>query len=216
MSPELFDPEIQDHRRTKYSDCYALGMVVYEVLSGRVPFYRYANLVIPGMVFDGKRPGRPEGLGVWFTDDVWAILERCWAHQPDDRPDIKDVLRCLEEVSIVWTPPPQMVAGPSITDSPTRKTFDLSTEQSTGGGEVSSPSQVAPSQPSEKPPPEGDADDSSLYTSAHEFSVLSEAPDYQGLGAYVEGPNDSDLEGSAGIANRVGWATVLDKVLVLT
>ena len=34
MSPELLDPErfgIIDYRPTKQSDCYALGMVVYEV-----------------------------------------------------------------------------------------------------------------------------------------------------------------------------------------
>ena len=34
MSPELLDPDqfgIADHRPTKQSDCYALGMVVYEV-----------------------------------------------------------------------------------------------------------------------------------------------------------------------------------------
>ena len=37
MSPELFDPEsfgLQEGRPTKASDCYALGMVIYEVLSG--------------------------------------------------------------------------------------------------------------------------------------------------------------------------------------
>ena len=34
MSPELLDPErfeITDCRPTKQSDCYALGMVIYEV-----------------------------------------------------------------------------------------------------------------------------------------------------------------------------------------
>jgi len=37
MSPELLDPEqfgISDGRPTKQSDCYALGMVVYEVREG--------------------------------------------------------------------------------------------------------------------------------------------------------------------------------------
>jgi hypothetical protein len=138
MSPELFDPEIQDSGPTKHSDCYAFGMVIYEVLSGHVPFHQKVNLVIPRMVFDGKRPGRPEGLeGVWFTDDVWAVLERCWTHQPNERPTISDVLRCLEEVSKVWTPPSlQAVASPSTTDSPTRNPFGLRTEPNTDRGEV--------------------------------------------------------------------------------
>ena len=138
MSPELFDPEIRDNSPTKHSDCYALGMVIYEVLSGHIPFYRRANLVVPGLIFAGERPERPEGPeGVWFTDDVWAVLERCWAHQPDGRPGVEDVLWCLEEVAKVWTPPSlQAVASPSTTDSPTRNPFRLRTEPNTDGGEV--------------------------------------------------------------------------------
>ena len=105
MSPELFEPEIQDHRRTKHSDCYALGMVVYEVLSGRMPFYQYVNLVIPGKVVGGDRPKRPRGTeGAWFTDDVWGVLGRCWMPQPGNRPNIEVVLWCLEKVSRSWTP----------------------------------------------------------------------------------------------------------------
>ena len=39
MSPELLDPERfgnSDGRQTKQSDCYALGMVVYEVGEGMI------------------------------------------------------------------------------------------------------------------------------------------------------------------------------------
>ena len=39
MSPELLDPDrlgITDYRPTKQSDCYALGMVVYEVRAGAI------------------------------------------------------------------------------------------------------------------------------------------------------------------------------------
>src|ERR1700753_4170970 len=41
MSPELLYPEQfhrKDSRPTKESDRYALGMVIYEVLSGQAPF----------------------------------------------------------------------------------------------------------------------------------------------------------------------------------
>ena len=107
MSPELLDPETQVHQRTGYSDCYALGMVIYEVLSGHKPFYQYMNFVVSGKVAKGERPERPQGLeGVlWFTDDIWEVLERCWASLPLDRPSIKDVLKCLEKAASSWTPP---------------------------------------------------------------------------------------------------------------
>ena len=41
MSPELLDPErfsLTKSRPTKEADCYALGMVIYEILSGQTPF----------------------------------------------------------------------------------------------------------------------------------------------------------------------------------
>ena len=48
MSPELLDPEqfgASDVRPTKKSDCYALGMVVYEVrLDAAVPFVECSDL----------------------------------------------------------------------------------------------------------------------------------------------------------------------------
>jgi serine/threonine protein kinase len=165
MSPELFDPEIQNSSPTKLSDCYALGMVIYEILSGHVPFSQFQNLAIPRIIFSSKHPGRPGGPeGVWFTDDVWAVLERCWAHQPNDCPGVEDVLRCLEEASRVWTPPsPRVVAGPSTANSPTSNTFGIRTGQSTNWVDVSPPSQVALSRQSEKLTLKGEADGSSLY-----------------------------------------------------
>jgi hypothetical protein len=161
MGPELFDPEIQNSNPTKPSDCYALGMVIYEILSGRVPFSQFANLVVPGIIFSGKRPGRPEGPeGVWFTDDVWAVLERCWAHQPNDRPGVEDVLRCLEEASRVWTPrSPREVASPTTPGSPTWSTSGTRTERSTDWGSMPSPFQAVSSQPSGKLLPKSYADD---------------------------------------------------------
>ena len=191
MSPEFFDPEIQDCSPTKYSDCYALGMVIYEVLSGHVPFYKFSNLVIPGMIFGGKRPSRPEGSeGVWFRDDVWTVLEHCWTSQPNDRPGVEEVLQCLEEASRVWmSPSPQAIASPSTSDSPASNLLDIRAGLDADWGGVSSLSQVPPPRPSEKSPPKSDAD---------------EALDRQDLGTY-----GSDLGGSAGVVNGVSLATFL-------
>jgi serine/threonine protein kinase len=144
MSPELFDPELPGNPRTKSSDCYAFGMVIYEVLSGHVPFHQYENLAVPVKVCGGERPTRPEGSeGVWLMG-VWALLERCWTPRPNERPAIKDLLECLVEASRIWTPPsPQVVPSPSTADSSTWNPFDITLDPTTDGGEVGLPLSVA-------------------------------------------------------------------------
>ena len=91
---------MRDTRLTKQSDCYALGMVIYEVLSGQVPFAPFHCYAVILMVTSGERPRRPDGLeGALFTDDLWRTLNRCWATQPQCRPGVGVVLECLERVS---------------------------------------------------------------------------------------------------------------------
>ena len=100
MSPELLNPEHLDFRhgrRTKESDCYALGMVIYEVLSGKVPFASYNNLIVPMIVIQGKRPERPSGLEkAYFADGLWVEVEQCWSDRSEERPTAEAVLECLE------------------------------------------------------------------------------------------------------------------------
>ena len=114
MSPELLDPEqfgLDDSRPTKESDCYALGMVIYEVLSGQVPFAQLRNHMINRRVIKGKRPEKPEGvIGEWFTNDLWEMLNQCWAGQAQNRPGVEEVFGMLGELSSTWIPPPLVVS----------------------------------------------------------------------------------------------------------
>ena len=64
MSPELLDPErfgSKSDRHTKESDCYALGMVILEVLAGQVPFPRCSNLVVMRKIIEGEHPESQKG-----------------------------------------------------------------------------------------------------------------------------------------------------------
>ena len=100
MSPELIVPGmfgLKKNRPTKESDCYALGMTIYEVLSGRVPFDPCHDAVVIINVLHGERPGRPQGRdGTSFTDGIWRMLEFCWKQQPRDRISAEAVLLGLE------------------------------------------------------------------------------------------------------------------------
>ena len=103
MSPELLasdQPGLKNGQPMKQSDCYALGMVVYEVLSGRAPFAQFSHYIVVRKVMDGEHPRRPKGVGgAWFTDDLWRMVNRCWATRPENRPSIAAVLACLESTS---------------------------------------------------------------------------------------------------------------------
>ena len=100
MGPELLFPGkfgLKESNPTRASDCYSLGMVIYEVLSGRTPFAQYSPLAVIWKIMEGERPVRPEGAqGARFTDSIWEMLEHCWEPQPGDRISVKDVLLGLE------------------------------------------------------------------------------------------------------------------------
>ena len=141
MSPELFDPEsfgLKSGSPTKRSDRYALGMLIYEVLSGKIPFSRDHPYVVVAKIVKGERPGRPRGaIGMWFTNEIWDVLESCWERTPRDRPRIGDVPQCLENASRSWTPTSQTVADPQPTD-PFTGDLESSTEEPTGDSELPS------------------------------------------------------------------------------
>ena len=176
MSPELLNLEIQDRRQTKSSDCYALGMVIYEVLSGHAPFPRCNNHIAAMKVLKGERPVRPQGMEwSWFTGagEVWEVLERCWVPQPGDRPSIEDVLQYLKEVSESWMPPsPRLLEVPPTVGSLSWGFFDTVTMENTDWSEE--PPQVASSQllgePDQEEPVETVNDLARHGTSSHSIS----------------------------------------------
>ena len=62
--------------------------------------------IVMRKVLEGERPGIPGGTdGVWFTDDLWGMVNRCWTTQPENRPSVEAILDCLEGVSGTWRSP---------------------------------------------------------------------------------------------------------------
>ena len=134
MSPELLDPErfgLGDGRPTKWSDTYALGMVILEVLTGKPPFPNCNGMVVMRKVVEGGRPGRPQGQeGVWFTSGLWEMLKQCWSLQPERRPTIDAVLQRLKQGSRAWRPLPPNSDDYAQSNSDDQSRFTLSHDPS--------------------------------------------------------------------------------------
>ena len=126
MSPELLDPDllkISDGRPTKQSDCYALGMVVYEVhadvifptstevrfvyhqvLCGEVPYWEITNEAgVMLAITRGDRPQKPEAMeNLGFTNQLWELVEQCWSADTSARPDVRTILSHLNHAAWSW------------------------------------------------------------------------------------------------------------------
>ena len=127
MAPELLDPSRfdSDGRLTRESDCYALGMVVYEVgwldssrwslihhsqvLTGLRPFCRLHihEAVVMLNVLRGERPEKPHGAeSLGFSDELWGLVRLCWSESSSTRPTAQQLFHCLSSASANWAPPP--------------------------------------------------------------------------------------------------------------
>jgi len=124
MAPELLDPPRfgSDGRPTRESDCYALGMVIYEVgwlhsprvplihpsqvLTGFRPFHRLYTFQPVPAVLRGERPERPldaESLG--FSHELWGLVQLCWSESSSTRPTAQRLFNHLSSASHSWVPP---------------------------------------------------------------------------------------------------------------
>jgi serine/threonine protein kinase len=83
MCPEQARGEEMDHR----GDLYSVGVVLYEVLAGRLPFAGKSTMdVLLAHATEEPPPFAFVGAGGWVTPAIEEVVQACLAKDPADRP----------------------------------------------------------------------------------------------------------------------------------
>ena len=103
MAPELFLSAkfgLTKGKPSKEADIYALGMTIYQVLTGKLPFPQRRKARVMYVVMLGGRPAKPENAEeIGMTDVVWGLLKGCWEEERMTRPNAAEVLKKFYEIA---------------------------------------------------------------------------------------------------------------------
>jgi serine/threonine-protein kinase len=148
MSPEQIEGGEIDHR----TDLFSVGVVLYEMLTGRKPFTGESIVTITYNIMH-KEPTPPPGVPY----GIERVLMRAMAKRPIDRYSsaremAEDLKRAMEPGALVMPVPPPVVASPPPATPPGASSLppllNPVPNPAPVGGQASSPSQIQ-----KKPPP---------------------------------------------------------------
>src|SRR5205809_3063998 len=101
MAPEVLRGEAADYR----SDLWALGVVLYEAASGRLPFGGRTGFEISSAIMREL----PKPLGPPVPPGLWAIIQRCLTKEPTQRyqraSEVQAALEAVQSAAIASTEP---------------------------------------------------------------------------------------------------------------
>ncbi|CAE6475803.1 unnamed protein product [Rhizoctonia solani] len=99
MAPEILNG---DTKATPAGDIFALGIIIFGVITEKVSYSGTREAVILGNIMAGRMPSRPEThipIGIEQADRLWTLLTSCWTHKPQERPDAQEVKGVMEEIN---------------------------------------------------------------------------------------------------------------------
>ena len=122
MAPELLIPTkfgLLKGIPSKEADIYALGMTIYQVLTGKLPFLQRRKARVIHAVMLGERPAKPENAEeIGMTDVVWDLLRGCWGEERAARPIVTEVLKKFYEITSGGG-----TSDPTLAESPGRNSI---------------------------------------------------------------------------------------------
>lgn len=111
LAPELFRGDPADYR----SDLWALGVVLYEAASGRLPFSGRTSFEISSAILREM----PAPLGPPIPPGLWATIQRCLAKEPAQRyqraGEVQAALEAVQSAAILSRDSAAERGGPRTT-----------------------------------------------------------------------------------------------------
>ena len=113
LNPRWLAPEVLEGKHPiKASDVYSFGIVMWEMLTYKLPWAQLSMYAIPGRVREGERPpildmasipGANEPAASVVIPEYVALMKHCWAQNPKDRPCIETVCDRLDFIlRVAW------------------------------------------------------------------------------------------------------------------
>lgn len=97
IAPEGFEGKGRRSDASKM-DVYAFGMVIYELLAGRLPYESLhkddLNRFV-AEVMDKVITGQTPDIDPRWSTSLVSVMRRCWASRPNDRPSMNEVRRMM-------------------------------------------------------------------------------------------------------------------------
>ncbi|GBC26994.2 kinase-like domain-containing protein [Rhizophagus irregularis DAOM 181602=DAOM 197198] len=101
MDPNFFETQNHSYVLTEKSDIYSLGVLLWELTSCKSPFdfetknNNYLEIIeIKSDILNGKREKPISGTNYNFV----TLYKKCWQHEPDERPDIRQVISEINNI----------------------------------------------------------------------------------------------------------------------
>ncbi|KLO08496.1 kinase-like protein [Schizopora paradoxa] len=98
MAVELLSDDDAGETHTMMTDIWAFGMVVYELLTRRLPFFEIKiDVRVSLAIMGGQLPSKPPSLDGEDGQLLWQICQECWRRNPFDRPQAASIF-----LKILW------------------------------------------------------------------------------------------------------------------
>ncbi|PKB97839.1 kinase-like protein [Rhizophagus irregularis] len=92
MAPEIF----QGHEYTEASDIYSFGMIMWELMTGRRPFWdEIHDLELIIKICDGLRPPIVTNAPKGYIE----LMKECWHSDPNKRPTVEAIYTIVDNMN---------------------------------------------------------------------------------------------------------------------